>query len=104
MASSLSDLNAWTRAVWDHLIQTGEALSAHQITRQWGDYPTVYHSASEMLNMASEQGYFRTLAASTTQDVRYYATRPRRTQQQPEPESYFAPEARPVVSVWEWAR
>ena len=52
MASSLSDLNAWTRAVWDHLIQTGEALSAHQITRQWGDYPTVYHSASEMLNMA----------------------------------------------------
>ena len=101
--ASRSDLKVWTRSVWDHLIQTREALSMHQITRQFGYPPSNVLTPAQMLESAAGHGFFRTLAATDTQDVRWYAARPRRTQQQPEPESYFQPEARPVRSVFEIA-
>lgn len=100
--ANLCDFNQWTRSIWDHLIQTGEALSLHQITRRWGDPPSYVLTPAEMLDAAASHGFFRALAATDTQDVRYYADRPQRTQRV-EKESYFEPAARPVRSVWEIA-
>lgn len=99
----LCDLSAWTRTVWHHLIQTGEAMPVHQITRRWGDPPSYVLTPAEMLESAAGHGFFRKIAATDTQPVRYYATRPRRSQVV-EKESYFEPEARPIRSIFEVAR
>ena len=95
----LCDFNPWTRAIWAHLIQTGEALSLHQITRRWGDPPSYVLTPEQMLDAAAGQGFFRKLKG---RPVRYYAARPQRSQRV-EKESYFEPAARPVRSVWEIA-